>query len=146
MKQEIENIREKLAELEHLQWIDWSRNIATTEKISEERLERWSKLWRPYENLSEEEKDQDRKYADEVLKVVVEKIERLKDNCCDNGHVFEGYESIYEEDGSVSQGDPIWGGCSNHVVGGVYQDTERDLIIDSIINELSPLSPNKENK
>ena len=32
----------------------WSKNIAETEKISEERLGRWQKLWCPYSELTEE--------------------------------------------------------------------------------------------
>lgn len=41
-----------------------------TEKINEERLNRWKKLWCPYENLSEEDKDKDREWGRKVLKIV----------------------------------------------------------------------------
>lgn len=60
-------LREKLAELEHEQWIAWSKSIAEDCAIGSERRERWEKLWRPYSELTEEEKDQDRKWADKVL-------------------------------------------------------------------------------
>lgn len=61
------DLRELLAELEHQQWIVWSVQIAETEPISVDRRERWKKLWRPYSELTEEEKNQDRKWADKVL-------------------------------------------------------------------------------
>jgi len=63
-------IRERLAALEHKQWIAWSQSIAKTEKLSLERLKRWKKLWIPYRSLSEEDKDHDRKWADMVLKII----------------------------------------------------------------------------
>lgn len=63
-------LREKLAALEHDQWVDWSKDIAANEKLSPERLERWKKLWKPYSELTQEEKAQDRVYADKVMKVL----------------------------------------------------------------------------
>lgn len=79
-------ILEKLASLEHEQWCNWSRSIAKeieslieickenscendTTKRLEEKLDNWSKLWIPYDELSEEMKDLDREYA---LKVISE--------------------------------------------------------------------------
>ena len=79
---EKQKIREALAEIEHQQWEDWSRNLVTTEKLSPERVMRWNKLWRPYNTLTEEEKDQDRKYADKVLstldKTIKSKLEAVE--------------------------------------------------------------------
>lgn len=66
----IAEAREALAELEHDQWIAWSKNIAETETITPARLERWKKLWRPYSELTEAEKDQDREWADKVLSII----------------------------------------------------------------------------
>lgn len=66
-KKLLEDKLEILAELEHEQWVKWSQNLATTEKISPERLERWQKLWIPYAKLTEEEKEQDRVWARKVL-------------------------------------------------------------------------------
>ena len=65
------NLYEELAELEHKQWIAWSKNIVKTEKISFERIKRWEKLWRPYSELTETEKDQDREWARKVLKIFI---------------------------------------------------------------------------
>jgi hypothetical protein len=58
-------VRESLAELEHEQWIKWSQAIAP--EVSQERQERWAKLWIPYPELTEEQKDQDRVWADKSL-------------------------------------------------------------------------------
>lgn len=62
---------ERLAELEHLQWVNWSKQIAKTENISSSRLERWVKLWAtPYSELSEEDKEKDRELARKVLGIM----------------------------------------------------------------------------
>jgi hypothetical protein len=65
-----ELILERLAELEHKQWVKWSQNIVSTENISIERKFRWVKLWKPYSELTEEEKEQDRVWARKVLGVL----------------------------------------------------------------------------
>ena len=62
--------REQLAELEHQQWVDWSKTIAHNENLSPERLKRWQKLWVPYSELTEDQKDQDRVWANKVIKIV----------------------------------------------------------------------------
>ena len=79
---------ERLAELAHEQWVEWSKSIAESIQrlidlnrtgglnidavrlLTNElgRLERWEKLWIPYNELSEEMKEEDRKYARKVLK------------------------------------------------------------------------------
>ncbi len=61
-------VLEELAEIEHDQWIEWSKSVA--DEVSEERRERWKKLWIPYDELSEEEKEKDREYARKVLKKI----------------------------------------------------------------------------
>lgn len=58
---------EKLAELEHEQWIEWSRDVATKEKLSDGRIMRWHSFWIPYSQLNEEIKDSDRKYANKII-------------------------------------------------------------------------------
>lgn len=67
LKVQRESLREKLASIEHEQWITWSRALVNSETLSSERIERWKKLWVPYTQLTEEMKDFDRKYADIVL-------------------------------------------------------------------------------
>jgi hypothetical protein len=63
-------IIEALAEQEHLQWVEWSKALAETETLSTERLKRWKALWKPYDKLTEAEKEQDRKYARKILKII----------------------------------------------------------------------------
>jgi len=81
---------EKLAELEHEQWIEWSKNIApelgelrdavVISKLHNdvlalritERLQRWNSFWVPYDKLNEKTKEQDRKWARKVLQIVKE--------------------------------------------------------------------------
>jgi len=83
-------LREQLAELEHDQWIAWSKNIAQSETIAPARLERWEVLWRPYSELTEAEKNQDREWGDKdlklmrstviaILKAEIERLEGLKE-------------------------------------------------------------------
>lgn len=59
---------EILAELEHNQWVHWTQNIVNFEKISEDTQDKWAGLWRPYDNLKEEDKEKDRKFARLVIK------------------------------------------------------------------------------
>ncbi len=60
-----EEIREGLAKLEHDQWVEWSKAVAP--EVSPERRERWKKLWITYSELTEEQKDQDRVWADKSI-------------------------------------------------------------------------------
>ncbi|MHA1167238.1 MAG: hypothetical protein ACTSRU_05410 [Candidatus Hodarchaeales archaeon] len=69
--EKVELLIEQLADLEHKQWMEWSKDIA--HEVSESRRERWKKLWVPYSELNEEMKDSDREYARRVLN----KLDRL---------------------------------------------------------------------
>jgi len=69
----MKSITEQLAKLEHEQWIGWSKALAMTENIHPMRIERWEKLWIPYEKLTEEQKEQDRVYARKVLEIIEKK-------------------------------------------------------------------------
>ena len=63
-------LRERLSKLEHQQWMKLTKYYAESDdeiEISEEKLDHWEDLWIPYEELSEEMKDKDRKWADKVL-------------------------------------------------------------------------------
>ena len=71
-------IIEKLAELEHTQWIEWAKNISSKEKLSPERLARWKKLYIPYAELSEEMKEEDRKWARKSLAIFKESVKSMK--------------------------------------------------------------------
>ena len=72
-KQKTELI-EKLADLEHKQWIKWSKTLVQMKQVPIERELRWKKLWIPYSALSEELKEQDRVWARKVLKILKELI------------------------------------------------------------------------
>lgn len=63
----LHHLREALAEIEHDQWCEWSRNLAETEDLAPERLATWKARWVPYGELSEADKDLDRVYADRTL-------------------------------------------------------------------------------
>ena len=99
---------EALASIEHDQWIAWSKDLASKETLSPERLARWRSLWVPYEELSEEMKEHDRRWArlvqlvtgrsiaekdarirelEESRKQLADAVERLLD--CDLGRVDE---------------------------------------------------------
>jgi len=66
-----ETIREKLAELEHKQWSHWMKYLLL-ERHDDKHRETW--LWQmktPYDDLSEKEKDSDRRWADKVIKLII---------------------------------------------------------------------------
>lgn len=58
---------ENLARLAHRLWTHWSQHIAEEEDISQDRYERWEKLWVPFDDLSEEMKDKDRELVERFL-------------------------------------------------------------------------------
>ena len=64
------NLRERLAELEHEQWMKWASSVM--DEVGEERQRRWQTYMVPYENLSEKVKGYDRKWADKVLDILQE--------------------------------------------------------------------------
>lgn len=66
----LDHLREALAELEHIQWMAWSKQLAETEHLSPERLANWKSMWGPYSGLTEKQKDQDREWADRVLAIL----------------------------------------------------------------------------
>jgi hypothetical protein len=62
---------EKLAALEHDQWIAWAQTVASTEpNLSEGRVQRWEKYFVPYSDLDEETKEHDRVWARKVIEVI----------------------------------------------------------------------------
>lgn len=62
---------EALARHSHSQWMEWSKEIAENECLSPARLKRWQgQLWKPYDELTEEWKEQDRIRAREILAIV----------------------------------------------------------------------------
>jgi hypothetical protein len=60
-----DRLLERLAELEHEQWVAWSRAVA--DEVSAERRRRWQECWVHYDELPEEVKELDRVWARKVL-------------------------------------------------------------------------------
>ena len=56
---------ERVAEVEHEQWMAWSKNVAP--EVSPERQARWAKYWVPYRDLPEEVKELDREWARKAI-------------------------------------------------------------------------------
>jgi hypothetical protein len=63
-----DDIIEKLAELEHEQWMYWSQAVAS--EVSPACRQRWQACWIPYADLPEEVKEQDRLWARKVLETL----------------------------------------------------------------------------
>lgn len=68
---------DELAMLEHKQWKSWAMAILDTEDISEERAKRWLDIVKRssvhahgWNELTEDEKNQDREWAEQVLWIV----------------------------------------------------------------------------
>lgn len=82
----MKELLERLAELEHEQWVHWSKALAMQENISEERRKRWEQYWVPYSDLPEDVKESDRRWARKVLDIVMPIIGELMqalDECWD---------------------------------------------------------------
>ena len=73
------DLLERLAELEHEQWMAWAKRIMEAEPISEERQQRWQKYMVPYAELPEEVKEQDREWARKVLAVMEKRMRELEE-------------------------------------------------------------------
>lgn len=62
---------EKLAELEHEQWVHWTQYML--DNLTPENIERWRRqIATKYSDLTEAEKDSDREWADKAFELVWE--------------------------------------------------------------------------
>jgi hypothetical protein len=59
---------ERISEQVHDAWTEWTKQIQR--RVKPVWRERWRELWVPYDELSEEEKDKDRKFARKIQTVV----------------------------------------------------------------------------
>jgi hypothetical protein len=66
-------LREKLASLEHAQWAHWARYLIESGYLTDEtKVAQWGRqINTPYEELSEAEKELDREWADKVIEVLI---------------------------------------------------------------------------
>ncbi len=64
-----DELREQLAELEHVQWATWTKYFI--ENLTPINIERWQRqIETPYKELTEKEKDSDREWADKIIKLL----------------------------------------------------------------------------
>ncbi len=73
--EEMKKLREKLSNLEHEQWMSWSKYVAKNNEIPKELLEKWKKNWKHYSKLNEKTKDSDRIWADKIIKELLKKFQ-----------------------------------------------------------------------
>lgn len=70
-KFEEDQLIENLARLEHEQWISWASHLKESENLSEDRVKRWEEEWFvPYDQLSEEMKEHDRRWARQIVEYI----------------------------------------------------------------------------
>ena len=75
------NLIEKLAKVEHDQWIHWSQAIAQELGHNHPIVKRWVRFWVPYEELPETSKDIDRSFARVALFTVIEHLKLENKEC-----------------------------------------------------------------
>lgn len=61
---------ERLADLEHEQWMKWAKTLMKTENLSLNRIARWEKYMVPYSELDAKTKGYDRRWAKKVFDVI----------------------------------------------------------------------------
>lgn len=66
------NKLDKISNIIHEAWMEWTKSISDIESFEHLILEviRWEELWIPYNELSEDIKEKDRKWAKEIIKIV----------------------------------------------------------------------------
>ena len=71
----ISDLLEKLAAAEHEQWIFWSKVFYQKHKNNpklKSQFAKWEMLWNtPYDQLTEEQKEEDRIWARKVLNILI---------------------------------------------------------------------------
>lgn len=83
---EKQELLEKLSELEHKQWVHYSKNVAkqikqanSLEQLIKSTNKKWAKNWKDYSALSEVEKTKDREWALKVLQTLEDNKQLLDD-------------------------------------------------------------------
>ena len=72
----MDNTGERLAELEHKQWAHWTEYMLNN--LTADNIVRWrQQINTPYSELSEKEKDSDRKWANKVLDIIIDDLQLL---------------------------------------------------------------------
>ena len=65
---------ERLAALEHRQWMHWSQHVAENHDIPNGLREKWESNWRPYDELPEATKESDRKWARQAAEIARDEL------------------------------------------------------------------------
>lgn len=65
---------EKLADLEHQQWMEWASTLMRYESLTKDRVDRWNTLMIPYSKLSESQKEHDRKWARKIIPIIADEV------------------------------------------------------------------------
>lgn len=84
----LEGLREELSDLEHEQWMVWSKSVTSQvmdNKVSahevgiafQEKHLKWLPNWKPYDELDKKTKDFDRVWADKVLELIECRVTEL---------------------------------------------------------------------
>jgi len=77
-KNNIIGFRERLSELEHIQWAYWTEYML--DNMTPENIDRWrNQIKTAYKDLSEKEKDSDRKWSDLVLKEIGMNVDSIQE-------------------------------------------------------------------
>lgn len=81
----IQELMEKLSTLEHDQWVQYSKSVYnqirqsnSKEDILKKVADKWFSKWKPYNLLSESEKDKDRIWANRVLEIISSNEQSLR--------------------------------------------------------------------
>lgn len=75
-----DELLEDLADLEHRQWMHWSKYVAENYDIPEELEDKWRENWKSYSDLTEELKDKDRKWAKKALNIFSGEQEEVQES------------------------------------------------------------------
>jgi hypothetical protein len=80
---------EAVAAVEHEQWEHWTRTLVIAEhELSTERIERWQDYWVPYDELPDDVKESDRKWARKAVAAAIRDSESAAD-WCRGGHTID---------------------------------------------------------
>jgi len=66
----LDNLVEALAEIEHLQWVHWSKAVAP--EVAEATRRKWKCCWTDYSKLSDDAKEADRIWSRKVVALLRE--------------------------------------------------------------------------
>lgn len=82
---------EKLAAIEHEQWMQWAGTMMKREPINQETKSRWKSLMVGYDFLHDAMKEHDRVWAKKAFYVVIDELKNfVKENKIKGGDLIDG--------------------------------------------------------